>query len=331
MAQQPDALHTRPLRIMVLAEGDPQSYRANSGTVRSLVDALRRAPCEVITADVDLRGASKAAAVTVSFSPGRRRWGVKYHTGGIPFALRSARANAALRGAGRVDAIIQYGSTFVATGSGATPYFLYMDSNMVMAQHAPVSWATILTPSQVASVVARERRAYNHVTGILAFSEHTRRSFVGELGVAKDRTHTVYAGPNLSVVEGLAPLTRITGGPPTILFVGIEFERKGGPQLLAAFGRVRAQIPAAELLIVGPKGLNMSGAGVTVVGHLRKEIPMIGPGSWIVTPVPACFAFRRGTNRSAWRYLRRCTTGCPVWPPTPGRYRRSWSMSGPAT
>jgi glycosyltransferase involved in cell wall biosynthesis len=271
MAQQPDS--TAPLpRILVLAEGDPESYRANSGTVRSIVDALRHAPCTVVTANVDLSGMDKALAALMSFSPNRRRWGVKYHTGALPFALRSARANAALRRAGPVDAIIQYGSTFLASGSGTTPYYLYMDSNMVMAQHAPVSWATSLTPRQVAGVVGREREAYSHVSGILAFSEHARRSFVDELEVDPARTHTVFAGPNL-VLDGTENRAAFDKAPPTILFVGVEFERKGGPQLLAAFREVRAQLPDAQLLIVGPRDLAVSEPGVTVVGHLRKDEP----------------------------------------------------------
>lgn len=271
MARPPESSGAVP-RILVLAEGDPESYRANSGTVRSIVDALRQVPCTVITANVDLGGASKAVAALASFSPDRRRWGVKYHTGALPFALRSARANAALRRAAPVDAIIQYGSTFLASASGATPYYLYMDSNMVMAQHAPVSWATILTPRQVEGVVDRERHAYAHVSGILAFSEHARRSFVDELEVPAARTHTVFAGPNL-VLDGTERQQRPATGTPTILFVGVEFERKGGPQLLAAFRAVRERLPEAQLLIVGPRELAVNEPGVTVVGHLRKDDP----------------------------------------------------------
>lgn len=271
MSRPPESSRRVP-RILVLAEGDPESYRANSGTVRSIVDALRQVPCTVVTANVDLGGASKAVAALASFSPDRRRWGVKYHTGALPFALRSARANAALRRAGPVDAIFQYGSTFIASRSGATPYYLYMDSNMVMAQHAPVSWATILTPRQVESVVDRERKAYAHVSGILAFSEHARRSFVNELGVAASRSHTVFAGPNL-VLDGTEHRHAPGTAAPTILFVGVEFERKGGPQLLAAFREVRARVPDAQLLIVGPRDLTLNEPGVTVVGNLRKDDP----------------------------------------------------------
>jgi starch synthase len=271
MALRPELPAPMP-RILVLAEGDPESYRANSGTVRSIVDAMRQVPCTVVTANVDLTGASKALAALASFSPDRRRWGVKYHTGALPFALRSTRASAALRRAGPVDAIIQYGSTFLASGAGTTPYYLYMDSNMVMAQHAPVSWATILEPRQVAGVVERERMAYARVSGILAFSEHARRSFVNELGVEASRTHTVFAGPNL-VLDGSEGRPAPRTGAPTVLFVGVEFERKGGPQLLSAFREVRIRLPEARLLIVGPRDLTVNEPGVTVIGNLRKDEP----------------------------------------------------------
>ena len=52
--------------------------------------------------------------------------------------------------------------------------------------------------------------------------------------------------------------------------MGIDFIRKGGPQLLAAFGRVRHTYPNAELVIVGPR-LKVSGKNVIVKGYLDHE------------------------------------------------------------
>jgi glycosyltransferase involved in cell wall biosynthesis len=57
-----------------------------------------------------------------------------------------------------------------------------------------------------------------------------------------------YAGSNLPHRRG-API-RVPGGK-TILFVGMEWERKGGPLLVAAFRRVLREHPDAKLLIVG--------------------------------------------------------------------------------
>jgi glycosyltransferase involved in cell wall biosynthesis len=46
-----------------------------------------------------------------------------------------------------------------------------------------------------------------------------------------------------------------------VLFIGKEFERKGGPQLLQAFSKVRAQLPNAELWLVTSRE-DVGGAGV---------------------------------------------------------------------
>ncbi len=55
-----------------------------------------------------------------------------------------------------------------------------------------------------------------------------------------------------------------------ILFIGLDWCRKGGPQLLEAFRRVRSVLPDATLGLVGliPE---VGGAGVCVFGRLRKD------------------------------------------------------------
>ena len=55
-----------------------------------------------------------------------------------------------------------------------------------------------------------------------------------------------------------------------ILFVGVDWERKGGPVLLEAFRRVRRTHPTAELIIVGCSP-EVSLAGCRVVGRVPLE------------------------------------------------------------
>ncbi len=57
-----------------------------------------------------------------------------------------------------------------------------------------------------------------------------------------------------------------------ILFVGIDWERKGGPLLLKAFDRVRRANPKAVLWIAGCKP-SVRMKGVRVYGYLRKDVP----------------------------------------------------------
>jgi glycosyltransferase involved in cell wall biosynthesis len=56
------------------------------------------------------------------------------------------------------------------------------------------------------------------------------------------------------------------------LFVGKDFERKGGDFLLQAFADVRKKVPHAELLIVGPS-LKIDQPGVQCLGLLSHAVP----------------------------------------------------------
>jgi glycosyltransferase involved in cell wall biosynthesis len=84
----------------------------------------------------------------------------------------------------------------------------------------------------------------------------------------------MYAGPNLDLarIPDRSRISRV-GGVPTVLFIGREFERKGGDVLLQAFAKVRARIPEARLVVIGPRALTIQEPGVTNLGLLRKDDP----------------------------------------------------------
>jgi glycosyltransferase involved in cell wall biosynthesis len=56
--------------------------------------------------------------------------------------------------------------------------------------------------------------------------------------------------------------------------VGKQWERKGGPTVLAAFARLRAERPDVELVIAGPTDLTVDAPGVELLGRVSRE----GPG-----------------------------------------------------
>ena len=262
------------MRILLLCEGNAEDVVASSGYAKSLLDALRAAGHDVHIGDVDLHGSYRWAAAARMFSPRRRRWAVRYHTGALPFQLRSRNAAAAIAKTGMpLDAILQIGATFSPEGRGRVPYFQYCDSSMRMSADAGHSWAAALGERELASVIARERRVYDGATAIFTFSEFVRQSFVNQVGVPADKVVASYVGPNLDLASIRPRAARRPGAPPTILFVGKEFERKGGDVLLAAFRRVRAHLADARLTIIGPPDLTVDDPGVTSLGFLRKDDP----------------------------------------------------------
>jgi len=266
------------MRILWLCEGDAESWNAWSGICKSLVDQLRSDGHVVEVEDVALAGVDKYVAAAATFSPDRHRWGTRFHLSGLPFRLRSRRADghvAARRG--RIDLIVQVGATFQVRPTHGIRYCLCCDSNIRMAQYGAstgYSDAAPLTASDLAAIEDREGRVYRGAAAIFPLSERLRRSFIDDFGIPEQRVHAVYAGPNFTARRAQAvPVAEAAPRPPTVLFVGLQFHRKGGDTLVESFRRVRMRLPNAELVLAGVPVGYVQGPGIRCLGALDKNQP----------------------------------------------------------
>lgn len=91
------------------------------------------------------------------------------------------------------------------------------------------------------------RRVFARVSGLIAWSQWAADSMVAEYGA--DRSRIVVAHPGAPREYFALPRPRPDEQPrrPTVLFVGADFERKGGPALLEAFAGLHAD---AELVLL---------------------------------------------------------------------------------
>ncbi len=159
----------------------------------------------------------------------------------------------------------QMQSLFDASAPGL-PHFVYTDhTNLanLMYQGAndnalyPESWRRL------------EETIYSNATMLFVRSSHVQRSLVEHYGVRPERIRCVYAGSNAGAprsaqdVEGRYEAKRI-------LFVGLDWQRKGGPMLLEAFRQVRAVHPDARLMIVGT-GPTQPEPNVEVLGEVPVD------------------------------------------------------------
>jgi len=265
------------MNLLLLTEGDAESWDSWSGSAKSVVDHLRAAGHDVVTADVDLYGTARCLAAARAFSPNRKRWGVRYHLTDPGYRERSHRAARAIAAhSGRLDCILQIGATFEPSNRGNVPYAVFCDSNIQTSLEGSkygVSDAGWLRPAEFQAIRRREERLYLNACVVLTISEYLQRSFTEDFGLRVDRVCTVGAGPNLDLTRVPEPRTASRNEAPTVLFVGKQFERKGGAVLLEAFQNVRARIPNARLVIVGPPKQPASGPGVEWVGNLNKNRP----------------------------------------------------------
>lgn len=127
------------------------------------------------------------------------------------------------------------------------PHFIYTDHTHLENRNYPVpEAATPLSPTWA----AMEKGAYQNARMVFTMSRNISRSLISEYGCPPQRVKCVYAGSNVSA-EVSASIDNSRFSAKNILFVGVEWERKGGPVLLEAFRLLRRAHPEARLTIVG--------------------------------------------------------------------------------
>jgi glycosyltransferase involved in cell wall biosynthesis len=144
-----------------------------------------------------------------------------------------------------------------------TPHFVYTDHTHLANLTYPAASPTPLAPDRWCRL---ERSIYHNARMNFTMSAHISRSLVEQYGCPPSRVHCVYGGSNVAASD-LETLSPERFARKRILFVGIDWERKGGPVLIEAFREVRRAHPTAELIIVGctPK---VSVPGCRVVGRI---------------------------------------------------------------
>jgi glycosyltransferase involved in cell wall biosynthesis len=153
-------------------------------------------------------------------------------------------------------------SLFDASVSG-TPHFVYTDHTHLANLTYPIASRSPLASRTWCEL---ERSIYQKARMNFTMSSHISRSLVEQYGCSPSRIRCVYAGCNVVASDRQAP------GPERfaqkkILFVGFDWERKGGPVLVEAFREVRRAHPTAELTIVGCTP-DVSVPGCRVVGRV---------------------------------------------------------------
>lgn len=95
-----------------------------------------------------------------------------------------------------------------------------------------------------------EREIYHNATVNFTMSENVADSIVKDYGFNADRVANVLCGPCLNVSPA-AVFEDARYEDRKLLFVGVEWERKGGPILEAAFKMILEKFPNAILDVVG--------------------------------------------------------------------------------
>jgi hypothetical protein len=251
----------RAPRVAVVSVGDPRSISTWSGTTAGILVALDALGVDTRAFDLSLPQPVEKALLVAGSARTRNRFDAE--SSALTSSVRSLLAARRTAGAG-LDGAIQIGTTFSLAAD--VPYVTLEDMTLRQARAIHPVFSRMSQPA-LAAWEGRRRRIYDRARMCTAASHWVARSLTEDYGVSVARVAVVGLGPNHTV-----PCVGREWGSPRFLFVGLDWERKGGPLLLRAFSRVRASIPGAALDIVGGHP-PLSTPGVRGHGVLSQTAP----------------------------------------------------------
>lgn len=128
------------------------------------------------------------------------------------------------------------------------PHFVYTDhTHLANLDYAPFMKVNLF-PERWVSL---ERSIYQHASMIFTRSRNISDSLIRQYGISLKKIACVFAGSNLPS-EHIENTDKWVAGRH-ILFVGQDWYRKGGPDLVRAFRAVSPEFPGAVLIIVGSR------------------------------------------------------------------------------
>lgn len=244
---------------------DPRSW---SGSSKFLFDVLRDKRVVHDAYQVSMTPMQSRLCQVATLSWPRERWRARFNSSGLRFRALSAQAQARVRAAGDVEGVLQIGARMRSAAPGLPPVFGYHDGNAALRYR--YFDQGMLSDAGRTRHLGWEREVYQSMRGIFVMSAWLASSFVQDFDIPSDRVHVVGAGINFPTLPQV-PVKNFE--QPHFLFVGKEFERKGGRYLLEAFEQVRRTLPQARLTIVGPTVPAQSPPGVEFAGFLSKSNP----------------------------------------------------------
>ncbi len=262
---------SKRLKIVAAAFGDPRDEMVQSGVAKHLFAALEsRADVAAYLSTKQLRFWDAFEGV-VDFSKvfkyGRPGISTNWMWRKKTLEKLTARFEAQMNGLDSIDAVLQVGTNVCVRRNGVRHY---CRTDMTISQGVKSKQFSVaaLKGKRVAEAIETQREIFENCDGIFVTSNWVKESINKDYGIDQAKIHVVGVGASLS---GDVNRNEKESGC-NILFVGRNWQRKGGPLLVEAFKRIRNSVEKAQLTVIGcaPEVLE---DGVTVLGPLNNSIP----------------------------------------------------------
>ncbi len=254
------------MRIGFLSPWRTDDPSAWSGTILPMYEALsQRADVTPLwSGDISDAAIDRAYLRVVG-----QRLGTYLPGHAIATAMKHGRTMSKRLASSKVDVVLAVaGSQDVSFLSGRVPVVQVSDTTFVAIQELYPLYSH-LSPLLVPQGIVQARRSVAKVQGTLAATAWAKEALIRDDGIPAAQITVAPFGPAIGATmrtrtRKLAPMA------PRILLVASDWERKGGPDALAAFEILRRTVPGATMTIVGQAPRVIPG-GVRSLGRVTSK------------------------------------------------------------
>jgi glycosyltransferase involved in cell wall biosynthesis len=165
------------------------------------------------------------------------------------------------------DIIIQTTYIPLIRAKPAKPRCIFVDFTIKLTEREYPLWETFLSEVDKRKWLEWEVESYQNATIVFTASNHTRDSIINDYGIDEEKVVTIYEGANIKEL----PTFEKDYSNKTILFVGRDFDRKGGQSLIKAFKEVKKEIKDAKMIIAGQCSPAINVQDITVEGYVDHQ------------------------------------------------------------
>lgn len=262
---------SRAIKLLYGNVADVSNPLSSSGSAYPAYKALEKQFDVIGALNASFTSKQKLFNTLQNFHPDFQRWKERRHKSmkTMRFQTRIAEERAQ-RFAGQYDFYLQQRALFEVAPWVTAPYAINTDCTHANTVAGWGPWSPF-SERELAWWMETEKEIYNRAALLFPRSQFAARSMMEDYGQPKEKITVVGGGINFSQPP---PEHGVYDGK-TLLFIGYDFERKGGPNIIRAFGELRKAIPDARLLIAGTKQIDTKGIdGISILGpiHNRDQI-----------------------------------------------------------
>ncbi len=260
------------VRLLILCSGDPNNIKTFSGSAKSLISALEKRGIVHAKANV-LKGISDGFSPAPIWLKIFRKIDLLHKEpllrhSELIYKIDSIRAHKIAKKNIGFNACLMYGTQF--NPNLDVPTYCYFDATAVDVLKSGLWQISYLPDRAKKRIIDRQQELFNNCFGVFPRTNWAAKSLFSKYNIKSNKVVVAGAGANFD--GSWQPFPHEDYDNKIILFVGGDWEGKGGPFIIKAFQKVRQPIPEAHLVIVccNP-AIDID--GVEVVGRIDKNVP----------------------------------------------------------